>query len=111
MAMLFTARARGAINVHLAGLAGGVLDVTQGAQVVSLASVARTLVAVGVLSDPTHPADVVRLDLRKPSGLARLTHVNDDVLGDKRLARTEGIWYGWSGGPRVQGWIVPPPSF
>src|SRR5207253_2241342 len=52
-AIYFTAPDRGAINVHLADLAGGVRDVTQGAQVVSLASVARTLVAVGVLSDPT----------------------------------------------------------
>ncbi|OLB53743.1 MAG: peptidase S9, partial [Gemmatimonadetes bacterium 13_2_20CM_2_69_23] len=110
-AIYFTAPDRGAINVHVADLAGGVRDLTQGAQVVSLASVARTLVAVGVLSDPTHPADVVRLDLRKPSGLARLTHVNDDVLGDKRLARTEEIWYGSSGATRVQGWIVTPPSF
>src|SRR5207244_11457881 len=102
---------RGAINGHVADLAGGVRDVTQGAQVVSLASVARTLVAVGVLSDPTHPADVVRLDLRKPQGLARLTHVNDDIVADKRLARTEEIWYGSSGGTRVQGWMVRPPSF
>ncbi len=110
-AIYFTAPDRGAINVHVADLAGGVRDVTQGAQVVSLASVARTLVAVGVLSDPTHPADVVRLDLRKPQGLARLTHVNDDIVADKRLARTEEIWYGSSGGTRVQGWIVTPPSF
>src|SRR5207253_3096606 len=110
-AIYFTAPDRGAINVHVADLAGGVRDVTQGAQVVTLASVARTLVAVGVLSDPTHPADVVRIDLRKPQGLARLTHVNDDIVADKRLARTEEIWYGSSGGTRVQGWIVTPPSF
>src|SRR3989442_1935342 len=101
-AIYFTAPDRGAINVHVADLAGGVRDVTQGAQVVSLASVARTLVAVGVLSDPTHPADVVRLDLRKPQGLARLTHVNDDVVADKRLARTEEIWYGSTGGNPTQ---------
>src|SRR5438046_792323 len=77
-AIYFTAPDRGAINVHVADLAGGVRAVTQAAQVVSLASVARTLVAVGVLSDPTHPADVVRLDLRNPLGLARLTHRNGE---------------------------------
>src|SRR5207245_8853827 len=109
-AIYFTAPDRGAINVHVADLAGGVRDVTQGAQVVSLASVARTLVAVGALSDPTHPADVVRLDLRKPQGLARLTHVNDDIVAEKRPARTEPIWYGSSGGTRRQGWPVTPPS-
>src|SRR2546421_12187989 len=110
-AIYFTAPDRGAINVHVADLAGGVRDVTQGAQVVSLASVARTLVAVGVLSDSPHPPDVGRLDLRKPQGLARAPHRTDDVVADKRLARTEEIWYGSSGGTRVQGWIVTPPSF
>ena len=111
-AIYFTAPDRGAINIHSADLAGGERAVTQGAQVVSLSSVARNLMAVGVESDPTHPADVVRLDLRKPGpqALARLTNVNDDVLTNKRLARTEEIWYSSSGATRVQGWVVTPPS-
>src|SRR5437763_4831991 len=88
-AIYFTAPDRGAINVHVADLAGGVRDLTQGAQVVSLASVARTLVAVGVLSDPTHPPAGVRLDLRKPPGLARPPPGNDDARAAKRLAGPE----------------------
>jgi len=110
-AIYFTAPDHGAINVRSADLAGGVRDVTQGAQLVSLASVARTFSAVGVRSDPTHPPDVVRFDLRKPQALARLTSVNDDVLGNKRLAQVEEIWYNSSGGTRVQGWVVKPPAF
>src|SRR4029077_5749661 len=107
----FTAPDHGSINVRYADLAGGVREVTQGAQVVSLASLARTLVAVGVRSDPEHPADVVRLDLRRPQGLTRLTDVNDDVLGNKRLAKVEEVWYNSTAGARVQGWIVKPPAF
>ena len=110
-AIYFTAPDRGAINVHVADLTGGVRDVTQGAHVVSLSSVARNLTAVGVESDPTRPPDVVRFDLRKPQGLVRLTNVNDDVLANKRLARAEELWYNSSGGTRVQGWVVKPPSF
>src|SRR5256885_7465083 len=49
--VFFQAGDRGAINVHYADLAGGVRDVTQGAQVVSLASLARTLVGAGVAGD------------------------------------------------------------
>jgi len=111
-AIYFTAPDRGSINVHVTDLGGGVRDVTQGVQVVSLSSVARTLMAVGVGSDPAHPADVVRLDLRKPGsqGLSRLTNVNEDVLANKRLARTEEIWYTSTGGTKVQGWVVKPPS-
>ena len=107
----FQAGDRGSINVHYADLAGGVRDVTTGAQVVSLASLSRTLVAVGVRSDPQHPADVVRIDLRKTQAPTRLTEVNDDVVGNKRLASVDEISYGSSGGARVQGWIVKPPTF
>ena len=107
----FQAGDRGAVNVHYADLAGGVRDVTQGAQLVSLSSLARTSVGVGVGSDANHPGDVVRMDLRRPGVVTRLTAVNDDVLGNKRLAKIEEIWYGSTGGTRVQGWIVKPPSF
>ena len=106
----FTAPDRGSVNVRYADLSGSVRDVTQGAQVVSLSSVARTFTAVGVQSDPTHPPEVVRWDLRKAQ-LARLTSVNEDVLANKRLAQVEEIWYPSSGGARVQGWIVKPPGF
>jgi len=71
----------------------------------------RTLVAVGVRSDPQHPGDVVRIDLRKTQAPTRLTEVNDDVVGNKRLASVDEISYGSSGGARVQGWIVKPPTF
>ena len=109
----FTAPDKGSINIHYADVAGGVRDVTQGAQVVSLTSLSRTLVAVGVRSDPQHPADVVRIDVKKVPAPAftRLTDVNDDIMGNKRLASVDEIWYGSSGGARVQGWIVKPPGF
>ena len=107
----FTAPDRGSINVRYADLAGGVREVTQGAQVVSLASLARTLVGVGVRSDPEHGPDVVRIDLRRGQAPTRVSAVNDDVLANKRLARVEEVWYTSSGGTRVQGWIVKPPAF
>ena len=107
----FTAGDRGAINVRYADLSGGVRDVTQGVQVVSLTSLSRTLTGVGVRSDAEHAPDVVRLDLRRSQAPTRLTAVNDDVLGNKRLAKVEELWYGSSGGAKVQGWIVKPPAF
>src|SRR2546430_8698519 len=109
--VFFQAGDRGSINLHYADLAGGVRDVTQGAQVVSLVSLARTLVGVGVGGDAEHAGDIVRMDLRRAGPATRLTMVNDDVLANKRLAKVEEIWYGSSGGARIQGWIVKPPSF
>ena len=109
--VFFQAGDRGSINVHYADLAGGVRDVTQGAQVVSIVSLARTLVGIGVGGDAEHAGDIVRMDLRRPGPVTRLTMVNDDVLANKRLAKVEEIWYGSTGGTRIQGWIVKPPSF
>ncbi len=107
----FNAADKGAINVYFAALKGGATSVTTGAQVLSLASVARDLTAVGLRSDPATPPDVVRYNLRRPGPPLRLTAVNDDVLQGKRLAKMEEVWYGSSGGARVQAWIVKPPAF
>jgi len=60
----FTAPDRGSINVRYADLSGGCGTSRRGA-VVSLTSLARTLVGVGVRSDPEHGPDVVRIDLRR----------------------------------------------
>src|ERR1043166_8791319 len=109
--VFFSAGDRGAINVHYADLAGGVRDITQGPQVVSLVSLAPPLAGGGVGGDAEHAGDVVRVDLRRPGPVTRLTAVNDDVLANKRLAKIEEIWYNSSGGTRVQGWIVKPPAF
>ena len=107
----FSAGDKGAINVYFAALKGGATAVTTGAQVLTLTSVSRDLTAVGTRSDPTTPPDVVRYSLRRPGAPQKLTAVNDDVLQGKRLAKVEEVWYGSSGGARVQAWIVKPPAF
>src|SRR5581483_4196449 len=109
--VFFTAPDRGAVNVYYADVAGGVRAVTRGPQVFALGSVARNFTAAAVRSDPSHPEDVVRLDLRHPGAVQRLTDVNDDVLANKRLGAVEEVWYASSGGARVQGWAVKPPGF
>ena len=107
----FSAGDKGAINVYFAGVKGGATPVTTGAQVLSLSSVARDLTAVGLRSDANTPPDIVRYSLKRPGAPLRLTAVNDDVLQGKRLAKVEEVWYGSSGGARVQAWIVKPPAF
>src|SRR2546430_1908098 len=78
--VFFQAGDRGSINVHYADLAGGVRDVTQGAQAVSLASLARTVRGVGVAGDPG------RLDrLRR-----RVFERDRPQLSRSRLRRSHG---------------------
>ena len=107
----FAAGDRGTSNVWFAGVAGGARQVTTGVHMLSLSSIDQNLNAVGLRTDPTNPADVVRFNLRRPGAIARLTRVNDDVLHRVKLATVDEIWYPSSGGARVQAWIVKPPSF
>jgi dipeptidyl aminopeptidase/acylaminoacyl peptidase len=112
-AIFLNAPDHGAINVYQVAAAGGaVRAVTEGAQVVAVASAEdKGQTAVGVWATAEHPADVGRLSLAKPAGVTRLTDVNGDVLGTMRLGQTEEIRYTSSGNTAVQGWIVKPPGF
>ena len=113
----FAAQDRGSQNLFVVGAGGGgVRAVTTGAQILSLASVSRTGVGVGVRSTPEKPGDVVRVTLgggRKARGgeVVQLTRVNDDLLDRVKVGRTQELWLTSSGGARVQGWLVLPPSF
>jgi dipeptidyl aminopeptidase/acylaminoacyl peptidase len=103
----------GTSNVYFAGLRGGNRKVTDGDQMLSLASLGRDLSGVGIRSDATNPPDVARFSLKAGarSPVTRLTSVNADVLDRIRLGSTETVWYASSGGARVQGWIIKPPGF
>src|SRR5256886_7997213 len=68
-AIYFTAPDRGAINVHVADLAGGVRRLTQGAQEVALPSGARTLAAGRGPPRPPAPPDLRRDAVSQPRRL------------------------------------------
>ena len=106
----FTAGDRGSQNVYRADTTGRVQPVTSGVHMLTLASLAKNGVAAGARSTFHEPPDVVRVDLTRGT-VTPITHVNADVLSDKRLGAVEEIWYTSTGNTRVQGWIVKPPSF
>jgi len=59
---------------------------------------------------PHRPADVAAG--RRGSAPARLTNLNDDLLGHKTLGAVEEInWRSSVGDHDVQGWLVTPPGF
>lgn len=110
----FSAGSEGSIHVYFADAGGGTRQITEGTQTLSLGSIARAgggLIGVGVHSDPDEAGDIARIPLGGSGEVTRLTAVNDDVLGNKRLGDVEEIWYESSGGARVQGWLVRPPDF
>ena len=102
---------QGTSNVYFAGVKGSPRQVTEGAQMLSLASIARDFNAVGIRTDADDPPDVVRFNLKKPQPISRLTSVNADVLDGIKLGKVEELWYTSTGGTRVEGWIIKPPGF
>lgn len=107
----FTAQDRGSSNVQLASLDGSVRQITDGAHMLSLNSLAPGGRAAGILRSATEPGDVVAYSLSSFTGLQKLTAVNDDVLTGREIGDVEELWYTSTGNTRVQGWIVKPPDF
>jgi dipeptidyl aminopeptidase/acylaminoacyl peptidase len=88
-----------------------VKPVTTGEHVLTMDSASSDLMAVGTLTDPDNPPDVVRYNLRRPGEITKLTSVNAGLLAGMHLAKTEEIDFTSSGDAKVQGWIVKPPDF
>jgi dipeptidyl aminopeptidase/acylaminoacyl peptidase len=107
----FDAEDRGSRNVQFASINGGVKAVTTGTHVLTFDSASHDLNAAGTLADSEHPQDIVRVNLRQPGKIAKLTDVNGDVLAGKQIAKVEEVWYTSTGNTKVQGWVVKPPSF
>ncbi len=107
----FTAMDRGTSNLWSLMLGAAPKQLTTGSHLITNASMSRNGMVFAVRTDPTHPPDVVRLDSRMPGRIDQLTEVNADILQGVRLASVEDFWYSSSGGARVEGWIVKPPSF
>jgi len=109
----FDADDHGSRNVQYAAVSGAaaVKPVTTGVHVLTLDSASSDLIAVGTITDPDNPPEVVRYNLHRPSELTRLTNVNAGLLAGKSLAKTEEINFTSSGNTKVQGWMVKPPDF
>ena len=109
--LYFVAQDRGAGNLWYAALGSAPRQVTTGTHLLAGPTIARSGVAFAVRTNPSLPPDIVRIDLKKPSGLTQITDVNSDLLAGTRIGEVEEIWYTSSGGARIQGWLVKPPSF
>jgi dipeptidyl aminopeptidase/acylaminoacyl peptidase len=119
----FTAEDQGTNNLWFAPVKGGApTQITQGNQQLLTSSISENGRAVGVLSSPTEPGDVVTFAVTLPGSRPvtelgdfraphRLTAVNDDLLEGRRLGPVEEIRYDSVGNKKIQGWIVKPPDF
>ncbi|MEO0981704.1 MAG: S9 family peptidase [Pseudomonadota bacterium] len=114
--VVFTMNDRGARNIHSVDLRGRMRDETQGAQMISLASLSNDGRAAFVVTDTDSPAAVAVADeLDGSPSIAVLTDVNADIFHGKTLGRVEEVWYEATAetgeSADVQGWIVYPPNY
>jgi dipeptidyl aminopeptidase/acylaminoacyl peptidase len=109
--VFFSVEDQGTSNIAFAALSGTVRHVTTGTHMLSLSSMSKKGIAVGVRTSPKAPPDVVRVNLTSPADVLQLTHVNDDLLAGVTLGDVEEIRYDSTGGTKVQGWLVKPPAF
>jgi len=109
--VFFDADQDGTHNVDFAAIKGGVRPVTAGQHILTLDSTSKEMMAAGVISDPDHPAEVVRYNLRKPAELVRLTDVNGSLLAGKSLGHTTPLTWTSTGNTQIHGWYITPPDF
>ena len=112
--LYFNVESQGSKNLYFATPGGQLRPVTTGTQVLTVTSVGKNGLAVGVRTTPVKPNDVVTFTVPKTGAVSafnQLTAVNDDVLAGKQLAQTEEMWYTSKDGLKIQGWIVKPPGF
>ena len=84
--------------------------VTKGTHMLTTSSIAKGK-AVGVLTSPQMPPDIVSLRLAHPQQMKQLTAVNDDILAGKKLGEVKEMWYTSPDGLKIQGWYITPPDF
>jgi dipeptidyl aminopeptidase/acylaminoacyl peptidase len=106
----FTTQERGTQNLYFVGLRGAPRQVSEGNHLFGLQTVTPQGLAVGTLTSPHEPGDIVTYDTRRRA-FTRLTDVNADVLVGRTLGEVEEIWYQSVDDYRIQGWIVKPPDF
>ncbi len=111
--LYFTAQNEGVQNLYQLPLSGAakVVPVTRGTHMLSISDMSAKGVAVGTLTSPAQPGDIVVLDVKNPTAIKQLTFVNDDVLAGKKLGAVNEIWYTSSDGKKIQGWYITPPDF
>ncbi len=109
--LYFTTNDEGDRNLHFVARDGGVTRITDGDHLLVTTSMTAAGTAVGTLTSPQAPADVVLFDVDDPAGIQQITRVNDDIFAGVTLGEVEEFWYTSTDDLPVQGWIVKPPDF
>lgn len=107
----FTAAIRGTNNLYYASLNGKKTTITRGSHMLTINDVSNSGLAVGTLSSPKIPKNLISLNLKNKSQIKTLFTSNESHLSEVKLGDIEEIWYNSKDDFNIQGWIVKPPNF
>ena len=107
--LFFLAGDRGGAVLYRAGLADETpVALTDHRQVITGFSVIGNIITA-IITTPTEPGDVHRLDPTGARPAVQLTDLHADLLAETRLVTPEEVWIDADDGARVQGWLLRPP--
>ena len=107
----FTASMKGTANLYFAPLEGEPQPVTEGNHMLSVSDIATSGMAVGTVTSPYVPRDLVSFNVRNASNIHILHSTNKTHLAEVQLGEVEELWYPSVDGLQIQAWIVKPPDF
>src|SRR5690606_34931428 len=87
----FTVQDRGAQNLYFVNLNGDIRQITEGKHLIDVSDIREDGLAIGTLTDPHKPGDIITFNVRRPNQIRQLTDVNADVLAGKKLGEHEEI--------------------
>lgn len=109
--LYFAANNEGNRNVHFVSVNGGVERVTDGVHQISIGSISADGRLATTKTSFHEPGDIYLLDADRPNQMARLTHMNRDLMQGVTLGEVEELWYTSVDDLDIQGWVVKPPNF
>jgi dipeptidyl aminopeptidase/acylaminoacyl peptidase len=107
----FTASMKGTANLYFAPLDGEPGPVTEGDHMLSVSDINRSGLAVGTVTSPQVPRDLVSFSVGDAANMHILHRANKTHLSEVQLGEVEEIWYPSVDGLQIHGWIVKPPDF
>jgi len=109
----FLAEDRGDVNITEASLqrAGGLRKVTSRHQRIQSFTVSAGGIAAAILSSPSQPPVLARLDLNAADAQETLYDPNAEYLRSCTFLQPEEVQYRSSDGRMIHGWILKPPGF
>ncbi len=107
----FSAAMKGTANLYFAPLEGKPQPLTEGSHMLSVSDISSSGLAVGTVTSPQVPRNLVSFDIRDTANIHVLHRTNRTHLAEVQLGEVEEFWYPSVDGLQIQGWIVKPPDF